>query len=233
MKNAIFLLTLLFALTSFSQTKSFLDKSYMEMSATADSLVSPDRIYLSIFINELDEKNKVSVEELEAKMMTELKTLGIDTKKQLTLSDLGSNFKKYFLKKKDIIKSKNYSLKLFDSQTAGKVIVALEEAGISNVNLQKTEYSKIKALELALRTKAMQRAKAQAEALLLPLNQKITGAMHIIENNSSGYLRADYALQEVSIRAVSSMSAKDYDAPEIDFKPINVTAQVYVKFAIE
>jgi uncharacterized protein len=206
----------------------------MEMSATADSLVAPDRIYLSIFINEQDEKNKISVEELEAKMMTELKALKIDTKEQLTLSDLGSNFKNYFLKKKDIIKAKSYSLKLFDSQTAGKVIVALEEVGISNVNLEKTEYSKIDALQLELRTKAMQRAKAQAEALLQPLNQKIKGAIHITENNSSNYLyNRNNNLQEVVVVAYGSQSKSDYQAPEIEFKPINVSAHVYVKFAIE
>lgn len=234
MKKFTYIALLLIASFSFAQNKTFLDVSYMEMSATADSLVAPDRIYLSIFINEQDEKNKISVEELEAKMMTELKALKIDTKEQLTLSDLGSNFKNYFLKKKDIIKAKSYSLKLFDSQTAGKVIVALEEVGISNVNLEKTEYSKIDALQLELRTKAMQRAKAQAEALLQPLNQKIKGAIHITENNSSNYLyNRNNNLQEVVVVAYGSQSKSDYQAPEIEFKPINVSAHVYVKFAIE
>ncbi len=234
MKKFTCIVLLLIASFSFAQNKTFLDVSYMEMSATADSLVAPDRIYLSIFINELDEKNKISVEELEAKMMIELKALKIDTKEQLTLSDLGSNFKKYFLKKKDIIKAKSYSLKLFDSQTAGKVIVALEEVGISNVNLEKTEYSKIDALQLELRTKAMQRAKAQAEALLQPLNQKIKGAIHITENNYNGdlYSRTD-SLHEVVLKGYGTESKGVYQAPEIEFKPINVTSRVFVKFAIE
>lgn len=232
MKKITWIALLFFTAFSFAQNKTFLDVSYMEMSASADSLVSPDRIYLSIFINELDEKNKISVEELEAKMMNELKALQIDTKKQLTLSDLGSNFKKYFLKKKDVIKNKKYSLQLFDTQTAGKVIVALEEVGISNVHIEKTEYSKIEALQLALRTKAMQRAKIQAEALLKPLNQKIKGAIHITENNSSGYLYSRNAdVHEVMV--MSKNSKKEYQAPDIEFKPINVKAFVFVKFAIE
>ena len=68
MKKFTYIALLLIASFSFAQNKTFLDVSYMEMSATADSLVAPDRIYLSIFINEQDEKNKISVEELEAKM---------------------------------------------------------------------------------------------------------------------------------------------------------------------
>ena len=95
MKKFTCIALLLIASFSFAQNKTFLDVSYMEMSATADSLVAPDRIYLSVFINEQDEKNKISVEELEAKMMTELKALKIDTKEQLINHHL-KNASKFF-----------------------------------------------------------------------------------------------------------------------------------------
>ena len=121
----------------------------METSAYADSLVVPDLIYLDILIKESDSRNKISVEELEARMTAKLKSLGINTEKQLRLTDLGSNYKKYFLKQKDIMKSKAYEFKVFDSQTVGRAIVALEEIGIANVELRKTEYSKKEELLLA------------------------------------------------------------------------------------
>ena len=38
------------------------------------------------------------------------------------------------------MKSKAYKLQVFDAQTAGKVIVVLEDVGISNFSLDKTEY---------------------------------------------------------------------------------------------
>src|SRR5690606_18583674 len=100
------------------QTKNFIDQHYLETTAKVDTLVKPDIIYLDILIREKDERNKISVEEMETKMIQKLKSLGIDTEKQLTLSDLASNFKKYFLKQKDIMKDKAYELKVFDSQTA-------------------------------------------------------------------------------------------------------------------
>ena len=45
-----------------------------------------------------------------------------------------------------------YELKVFDSQTAGHAIVALEEIGITNVELGKTEFSKKEEVLLILRS---------------------------------------------------------------------------------
>ena len=112
MKNTIFtLLTVAFICNQgFSQVKNFIDQPYIETSAKVDTLVTPDIIYLNILITEVDTKGKISVEELENRMAERLKLLGINLEEQLTLSDLSSNFKKYFLKGQDVFKSKSYSL---------------------------------------------------------------------------------------------------------------------------
>ena len=99
MKHFALLVAVLFlTLNTNGQSKNFLDKAYIETTAKVDTLVVPDRIYLSIRITEKDTKDRTSVEELENKMNAKLKSLGIDTKKQLSLSDVTSNFKKYFLR---------------------------------------------------------------------------------------------------------------------------------------
>ena len=134
----------------FSQTKNFIDQPYIETSAKVDTLVTPDRIFLTIFITEKDTKGKISVEEIENNMADKLKSLGINLENQLSLSDLSSNFKKYFLKQQDVLKNKAYSLVVFDALTAGKVIMELENINISNILLEKTEYSKIENLKLLL-----------------------------------------------------------------------------------
>ena len=102
-----FIITLLFVTTlfqGFSQSKNFIDQPYLETSVKTDTLVSPNQIYLSILISEKDTRGKISVEKLENKMAVKLKSLGIDLNKQLSLLDLSSNFKKYFLKADDIQK---------------------------------------------------------------------------------------------------------------------------------
>ncbi len=214
------------------QTKNFIDQPYLETTAKVDSLVKPDIIYLDILLREKDNRTKISVEELENKMATKLESMGIDLKKQLTLSDLSSNFKKYFLKQKDILKSKAYKLKVFDAQTAGKILVELESIGISNTSLDRTEYSKIEELKFDLKSKAVKKARKQAEFLVKPLNQKIGGALFIIDKYYQDY---DYSgtLEEVVVIGYSSRKKSEYKPVEIEFKSIKIETEVTIKFKIE
>ena len=227
------LLTLGVLLSSYfinGQTKNFIDQPYLETTAKVDTLVKPDIIYLDILLKEKDSRNKISVEELENKMAIKFESMGIDLKKQLSLSDLASNFKKYFLKQKDVLKSKSYKLKVFDAQTAGKVIIELENLGISNVSIDRTEFSKIEELKMILKSKAVQKAKIQAEHLVMPLNQKIGGALFIVDKYYRGY---NYDLQKVVVTGYSSKRNTKYTPVDIDFKSIKIESEVTIKFSIE
>jgi len=104
---------------------------------SADTLVSPDRIYLNITISEEDSKGKSSVEELEQKMILEFKKLNIDIKKQLFVSDASSDFKSYFLSGQKVLKTKQYNLLVYKTSTLGDAVKSLQDIGIANVNLGK------------------------------------------------------------------------------------------------
>jgi len=226
-------LLILLSFQSYSQTKNFIDKPYIETTAIVDTLVVPDRIYLSILITEKDTKGRTSVGELENKMNSQLKALGIDTEKQLTLSDLASNFKKYFLRKTDIQKRKAYSLLVYDAKTAGKVIISLESIGISNVNLEKTKYSKIEDLKIELKQKAIVKAKRQAESMLKPLNQKLGNAIFISDLNSNITNMLQGRVSGVRIRGYASISKNENAPIDIEFEKIKIKSEVNVKFGIE
>ncbi|MGB5203574.1 SIMPL domain-containing protein [Eudoraea sp.] len=222
-------LLLITSLTGYGQSKNFIDQPYLETTARVDTLVIPDRIYLSILITEADTKGKTSVEKLENKMADKLKTLGIDIEKQLTLTDLGSNFKKYFLRKVDVQKDKEYSLVVYDAITAGRVIQGLETIGVSNVSLTKTEYSSLEKLKIDLRQRAVRAAKIQAEAMLIPLDQKLGQALFISDLNTGVQNR----MAERMVRVQMSKEA-DIDQPiEIEFEKIKIESTVNVKFAIQ
>lgn len=227
-----FLITLFLiitSLTSYGQSKNFIDQPYLETTARVDTLVIPDRIYLSILITEADTKGKTSVEKLENKMADKLKTLGIDIEKQLTLTDLGSNFKKYFLRKVDIQKDKEYSLLVYDAVTAGRVIMSLESIGISNVNLIKTEYSSLEKLKIDLRKRAVVAAKTQAEAMVLPLDQKLGHALFISDLS----IRVQNRMEDRMVRVQMSKETDEDQPIEIEFEKIKVESTVNVKFAIQ
>lgn len=230
MKKIFFLISVcLLSMSIFSQTKNFIDQPYIETRAKVDTLVSPDRIYLSFLIAESDTKGKISVEELENKMAETLKSLGINLEKQLMLNDLASNFKKYLLKQQDVLKTKAYTLIVYNGLTAGKVIVALEKINIANVNLEKTEYSKIEELQLKLKSQAILKAKKQAEVMLTAINQKAGKAIFIADENLfySGDAR------DMGIQMAYASKVKEYEPIEIQFEKIKVESTIRVNFIIE
>ncbi|WP_298995328.1 SIMPL domain-containing protein [Flagellimonas sp. S174] len=231
MKKLAFLLVVsIISISAFAQTKSFLDVPYLETSARVDTLVTPDKIYLSITITEKDSKGRKSVEEQENKMAQAFRSLGINLDKQLFIKDLSSNFKKYFLRQKDVLKSKSFSLLVYSGKQAGDALAALERLKIANTYLEKTEYSKMDALELELKSKAVKKAKKKADALTAPLNQKVGNAIHIVDSSQPYYPRT-YARQKINVYAEAAV-AQSPEPLDVDFEQIKVETSVNVKFAL-
>ncbi|PKP14636.1 MAG: SIMPL domain-containing protein [Bacteroidetes bacterium HGW-Bacteroidetes-23] len=234
MKYLKILILILVFNSAYSQNKNFIDLPFIETSAKVDTLVIPDRIYLTIIISENDTKGKVSVEELEKKMADRLTNIGIDINKQLFLNDLSSNFKKYFLKRKDIVKAKSYTLLVYDAKTAGKIIVELENENISSVFLEKTEYSKIEELKLELKSKAILKAKNNAISMTKPLGQKVGIAIFISDfNNVVNQLSGN--VSGIQIRGINSLKEKEYkyESIDIEFQKIKVETELNAKFKLE
>jgi uncharacterized protein YggE len=232
-KLGLILIIAILSLQGYSQEKNFIDQPYLETTAIVDTLVVPDRIYLSILITEKDTRGRTSVEELENRLNTKLIGLGIDTKNQLTLSDVTSNFKTYFLKGTDVLKNKAYTLLVYDAETAGKVIVGLESIEISNVFLTKTEYSKLEELKIDLKQKAVLKAKKQAESMLKPLNQIVGKALYISDLNSNITNALQGRVAGIQIRGYSSYKSEEYKPIDIEFEKIKIESAVTIKFGIE
>ncbi|MCX2718344.1 SIMPL domain-containing protein [Lentiprolixibacter aurantiacus] len=215
----------LLCLPAVAQQKNFIDQPYLETTTTVDTLVVPDRIYLNIVLTEADTKGRTSVEELENRMAAKLKSLGIDLDTQLSLSDLGSDFKKYFLRKTDIQKEKAYTLVVYDGLSVGQVLKGMETVGISNISLQKTEYSQMESLKMALRIKALLKAKQQGSSLVKAIGQQLGKALHIqyFERNFTDSRRG---LQEMVVMTKS-------EPMDVEFSKIRIETQLSVKFAME
>lgn len=229
MKKTFYLLSFLICSLAFGQTKNFIDQPYLETTAKVDSLVTPDQIYLSIYIHEGEDRNRTSLEKQERTMANVLENLGIDLKKQLKVDNLASNYKKYFLKRKNVLKSKSYTLEVYDAMTAGKVLIGLESEGISNVRLIKTAYSKIETLKLELKSKAILKAQQQAKALTTPLNQQLGKAIYI---NDKFYSRPYYNNMNMMARAEYAMAEAAETPIDIEFSKIKVESEISVRFII-
>jgi len=122
-------------------------------------LVTPNKITLKIILSEKDTRDRVSIEEMEFKMVAGLKSISINTEDKLTISDMLSNYKTYLLKQKDILKTKEYQLVVSDAATLSKVFLQLENMGISNTSIEKVEHTELESIKNICRTKAIENAK--------------------------------------------------------------------------
>lgn len=189
-----------------------------------------------MLISEKDTKGKKSVEELESEMLAKLKSLGINTEKNVTMQDMMSNYKKFFLKQTDIQKAKSYSILVYDAQMTAKVFIGLEEINISNVRIDKLEHSEEAKLQLIMNTKAIENAKANALSFTKPLGQNVGKALYLGNvNNIISQLSGSAA--GIMIRGAASikrydMQAQDYST-NIEFEKIIISSSIGVRFALE
>ena len=227
----LFAVTLVSA-TAIAQTKNFIDQPYLETSAMVDTLVTPDRIHLSIVLSESDSRNKKSTERLEADMINVLKALKIDVDKDHTVADFDSNYRKYFLSSKKVLKTKIYKLIVKDAYTLSQVLTGLEKEEISNVSITKIEYSKKEKLILALKKEAILKAKLNAQSLTEALGQKVVKAIRI--SDQSNYTNWS-PRNEVMYDALEETLVRKEQSPirNINFQDLKFSTTVNVTFAIE
>lgn len=230
----IYTLILLTFSKGLGQTKTFIDQPYIEVTGRADTLVTPNEIFIKIIISEKDSRDKTSLEELESKMVAAFKEMGIDTEKELSTSDMLSNYRFYLLKQRDILKMKEYILKVTDAATASKVFLKLEDLGLSNTSIDRLEHTELKMIENICRTQAVVTAKKKATSMTTPLGQTVGRAIFISDIEQGYDTQLQGRAQGIVIRGVSALGySTKYEPPKIEFQKIRVEVNVNVKFILE
>jgi len=184
MKTYFFLLLFsLSAVSCYSQQfgKNYIDENYIEVTGKAEMEVTPDEIYLKIIISEKDNKGKQTLEELEKLMIDKLKVLNVDIEEKLTVHDISSNFKNYWIGKTDIFTTKEYQVLVDDAVTAGKIFRELESVNISNITVDRLSHSEIEKFRQEVKVEAVKAAKVKAESLAGAIDQTIGKALLIQE----------------------------------------------------
>lgn len=215
-----------------SGEKNFIDRPYIEVTGKAEMEVVPDQIYLNIVINEKDNKGKVVLAQAEKDMIDKLKNLGLDTKKDLSVKDMSSNFKNYWVRSSEIMTSKEYQLLVTNAQTAGKVMQGLEKIGISNVSIERVDHSQIEQFRKDVKVKAVKNAKEKATDMAQAVGQIVGKALYIqeIEYNNFSYLQGRAA--GIKVKTTALLASDENAVPEIDFEKIKLEYQVSAKFEI-
>ena len=184
--------------------------------------VAPDEIYLSIRLDESDTKGRLPIEEQRRKMFSALKKAGVDAEKQLFVQDMSSD---YFRRGRSLVATQ-YELKLASADAVRKVFDALDEAGITNVDVTRTSHSNMEGLRSEARTKAMQDAQQRARELAEAIGQSI-GACYEI----SDFTTSTPAVYRKNMLMSTAMDAVAAEAePDVEFEQIEINYNVSAKF---
>jgi uncharacterized protein YggE len=226
----------------FGQTKieNVVEQPYIEVTGTAEKEIIPDEIYIGIVIREkYVGKVKTTIEEQEGKLKEALKTIGIDLA-NLYMSDVNADYIKISWQKKDLITKKNYSLKVSDATTAGKVFQVFEQLEITDAYIAKVNHSKMDSLLKEVKMMAIKAAKEKADYLLKAIGEQ-TGKPLIINEISTG----SWPLSNVSnvrgnrsdnqFQIIDGVNFIDGEIGnyEIQFQKIKIQSTIYVKFSIK
>jgi uncharacterized protein YggE len=236
-KTCIFLVCLITSFISQAQSKNFIDQPYLEVTGSADTLIEPDEIYINIIISEKDNRDRIPVEEQETRMLASFKEMGIDIENNLSVNYMGSNFKYILLKGKEVIKTRQYVLKVKDARTAAQVFLLLEQLDISNTSIQKVNYSAINSLRNVMRNKAVANARERAIALASALQQNVGNAIHLVDIDNNNLANQLYGsqLQDVVVTGytVKLKGLTQGSNPGVEFEKIKVSALVGAKFLLK
>lgn len=203
---------------------------YVEVSGYAERNVTPDTFYLSIVITETDSKGKISVESQQRDMTKALKSLGIDTDKQLTMVDMTGE---YFIKKKNTLLTAEYRLKLSSAAEVRSVYSALSDIGISTVSMRSVSYSKMSEVRNEVRVEAIKNARAKAVMLAEGIDQKLGDCIRINDYSRDGSDEAvSYNMRTMKAMANADVIMEADEDEVLEFKPIKVTANVNARFVL-
>ncbi len=229
----LFAATVIFCNNTFAQEAQRID--YIEVSTRVEKQVTPDLIYLGITIDEQQNKGKVYVETKEKEMIKALQALDIDVEKNLTVKDMESNLKKYFLKKNNILASKSYTLKVSTAEQAASVFQALNKISISDVSLERTAFSPEleKKVKDELLTAAAKKAKENATILAEAVGSKAGRAIYIQNYyDFSQPVMVSYA-RKSSMNLAMADAAVEESAPVLEINQRSISANVQCRFALE
>ena len=161
-------------------------------------------------------------------MVAALKALGIKTNLYLRVSDMSSSL----LKRNQAVTTKSYQLELNDVALVGDVYTALNEIGITTINIEKVTNTNMDTIQNELRVEAIQNARANAKLMAEALDQTIGKAFYIYTFDAS----ISTVRNEMNDGVAATFAMKRLDAPEpavIELRKMKVSVQVRVKFVLE
>ena len=228
MKKSISIVAALVLLTLTISSNTLLAQEIKEpiptvsVNGSSQVKITPDVIYMTIRLDESDTKGKITLEEQRKQMFSALKKCGVDIEKQLSVQDMSSSY----FRRRGSLAVTQYELKVGSADEARRVIEALDQVGVPNVDVTRATSSKLD----ESRRQAIQNAKQRASELAEAIGQSI-GACYEINDYTTDVRNYSTSRVMLAKNAVASADmAIEESEPEVAFEQIVINYNVSAKF---
>lgn len=211
MRRAIILFVAL-CLGSMAYAQQSNEQSLVQVVGYSEIELSPDLFTVSIRITERDSKGKISVESQTREMIKALKAAGIDTDKELSLSNNSIDY----YRRGTSLATTLYELKLHSVADLNAAFRALEPLGLSDVEITSATYSKIEELRIELRKRAIINARDKAKGLAEAIGQSIGSCTQISDHNGNIAINAARSFKSTNVQSYGDMAVEE--AYDISFR---------------
>lgn len=206
----------------------------IEVTGTAERMVIPDELTFRIRLAErMGSRGKITIEQQEAQLRTELEKIGVDLAKDLSIYDISARYVRQ-RRLKDVLASQDYRLIIRDLNKVAPLQDLADRINVSNLDLVVAENSRIDDIRKELRIEAIKAAKTKAEYLMLAIGGKVGSAIFVkeIDNEVPDISDSMPRGYMYSANAAASAANTTYREP-LSFAPEKVRCVILARFEIQ
>jgi uncharacterized protein YggE len=160
----------------------------IEVTGSAEKEITPDEVYYGITLTEyMKGKLKVTMPELEAKLMKKAESIGIKKEDVQVENAYMYNYNYYYYdyyysrKHENYLASKTFIIKINNSESIEKLLNGGDSLNFSSAEIQKFDNSKKKQYRDSLKIEALKAAQKKAEMLLTSIGEELGKVISITE----------------------------------------------------
>ena len=208
----------------------------IEVSGSAERYITPDIFTFKITLLErIENKQKITIEQQEAALRSELTKLGVDAAADLSIFDISST---YFRQRKikDVLGAKDYRLKLRDLNKIASLQDLADRLNVAKLDLIDTESSEIARFRQETKIEAIKAAKSKAGYLLNAIGER-PGKAVFVQEGAEETPRSEYSNYSANVTSNTisrgAFNAADKNDDSLSFSQIKLRFVVLARFEIE
>ncbi len=205
---------------------------YIEVTGEGEMEVVPDEIYLQFTLKErYDGRTKIELNNLEKKMRQLLQKNKFNLE-DLSLADANADFITIKRKKKDVLASKDFIMKVSGTGELTKLLEILDEVDAQNAFVSRVDHSQMDELKKEVKIKAVKNAKEKATYLLSAVGEQAGNVLFLQERES--YVPIPMMRNKMMTSMIEMETQDDIQQePEILFQKIKLNYKIFARFAIQ